>query len=759
MVFDNIAMNAGAWAWSHLESGFFQFIERKIENGEKQLPTLKELHRRWMTFDWGFAAKTYRQHLEEYYGQFQVFGMGEVKLSELFTDVFILDNQYPESPFDQRIIEHKPTSGLRIISETRGHRLFIWGLPGAGKTTFLKHILHNVLEKQPDKIPIFISINDWTTHKSPDYKSLIEYVIEQFSFLGLPNATLFINYILEEGHAVLLLDGLDEALGKYRYDVDKTLDAFCNNPIYKKTQCVMTCRFEGTHHNFGNFTHVRIANWDENRIRHFVSRRFLDPTMQEKFVQALNDGQNRSISELKKTPLLLALLCAAFEPYQSFPAKKALIYQVATRQFLKDRDIQHSINRDEIYKNLTLAQLESLYANLAYYYFEKGQQTFEQIHLEKQISITLANILKINDAKSIDGTKILSDLVTQHGFITKRGGYTYTFTHLTFQEYYAAMYFTENIHTKNNLNIAECFSDARWREVFLLGTSLLDEADTFLEVIQRSLPTILTKDTHLKNIHNWVTKKANQIQIEDSSEIVRCFYWYIFIAQALACAVTNDFMMDIKRTFTLNSDLDQGINQALNQAINHANNFTKTLVEAIGLNHILVLDRAFSSSYSRARPQNIQFNLKFTSSLMNSISTRANNRQNLKKLIPDLLTTNLLLVLIFCEEFIKVRNFNTEQYINLNTYYCLWQKCFDGYTEIANLPLPKEKATHNEWLYFLRTLHILIIRYLNNGNLLELSNTQNQLIGEYLQANNLLLSCLDLAYVSNRKKILENLLL
>lgn len=96
--------------------------------------------------------------------------------------------------------------GLQAVEKYS--KLIVLGKPGAGKTTFLKHIAMqcNAGALQADKVPIFITLKDYA--EIEQCPSLLEYISEQFATCSVTKAA--VAQVLSAGKALVLLDGLDE---------------------------------------------------------------------------------------------------------------------------------------------------------------------------------------------------------------------------------------------------------------------------------------------------------------------------------------------------------------------------------------------------------------------------------------------------------------------------------------------------------------------------------------------------------------------
>jgi predicted NACHT family NTPase len=113
----------------------------------------------------------------------------------------------------------KPSQMPAIQAVSTYSKLLILGKPGAGKTTFLKSLALGCIqgkfpEQTPVKydnlcLPIFIRIRDWKTEITQSgNRSLLHYITKMFNNFGLSSAK--VETLLQVGHALILLDGLDE---------------------------------------------------------------------------------------------------------------------------------------------------------------------------------------------------------------------------------------------------------------------------------------------------------------------------------------------------------------------------------------------------------------------------------------------------------------------------------------------------------------------------------------------------------------------
>ena len=518
------------------------------------------------------AARKYAERFEARYNSMRIFGMSNpVPLRNIYTRVNVLEKitaryrttiQEMEKQYnrDLRSFGHvqKTKDGIHAVNHL--DKIILLGKPGAGKTTFLKYIafqaLDGVLNKQ--RIPVFIRLKDW----SDSNVSLINFIIGQFDICGFPSAGPFVERILNKGKMLLLLDGLDEVTSDLR---DVISQMIILSEKYNKNQIIISCRIAAYNYCFEKFTDIEIADFSDQQIETFIGNWFGHQT--PKAVLCLQKiKSSKQIKELANIPLLLTLLCLAFDETMDFPTNRAELYKEASDALLKKWDASRDIKRPELYRYLSLKRKESLFARIAADAFEKGLHFLPQHVIERQIASFIQNLQEAKqDTIEPDSEAILKSIEAQHGILVERAKGIYSFSHLTFQEYFTARYIVDNAvnRTLEGL-VARHLTDDNWREVILLTAVMLEEADKLFELMLDKVREdgYYAFGPYLKKISKEMVKKGSPYS--PSASLVLAISYVIWrspdaadqdkaISIQLACAldplVESDIKRDLEKTF------------------------------------------------------------------------------------------------------------------------------------------------------------------------------------------------------------------
>lgn len=690
----------------------------------------------WDRVNWGEAAQSYIEFIKNTYGTMRVLGQpAPIPLEGIFTDVYILDKQLAtqrfsieemqklyarHEPFEQGSTRQPGVEAVRKIQ-----KLFILGKPGAGKTTFLKYLALQAADGKLPLLPLFVPLKQWADSGIP----LLQFLVQQLGVCHFPPATKFVEKLLQEGKTLLLLDGLDEVGETHRVRVTEEIRQTAQT--YWRNQFVMTCRIAANEYTFTQFTEGEIADFAPPQVERFAEKWFADdPEKGKLFLAELEKPDHGGLRELARIPLLLTLLCLGFTETLVFPNRRAEIYEEAIDALLKRWDASRNIRRDEPYKNLTLGRKRQLLARIAATSFEKEIYFFSKRQLVSQIETYLRGAPRSNPDK-IDGEAVLRAMEAQHGILIERAHGIYSFAHLTFQEYFTSRHIVENVADGALRRLRQFLTERRWREVFLLTASSLDDASRLFTGMLKDLEGMAASNTAIRRLLVWADQKTKggdllNSRLQANGNLTNRRVLYVFLALVLAL------------------DLDLNVNLAVALAFNRGLNIARAL--ALILDRIRVLTHdfliVFAPAYAHAfDPAHA---VVHAHTLISTLDFNVD-----RDIALDFVLGYVLLV-------VKVH------YVGE-----LFQKAIEWSEEyplpalnqtLKKLKIPGKKASDKVRQQFCTDLRYILQTHRQLGHEWQVTYEDVKILEDYLVGCELLGQCLKLAYVADREGILARLL-
>ncbi|MBH8565265.1 NACHT domain-containing NTPase [Nostoc sp. CENA67] len=473
-------------------------------------------------------------------------------------------------------LSQERVSGLEIL--TKYSKLIVLGKPGSGKTTFLQSIAISCNQGVflPDYLPIFISLKHFCEDiQGRNQITLFKYLHEFLTNYGISEQELLT--LLFHGRALILLDGLDEVTQEQSATIHNIISNFSEK--FYKNNIIITCRLAYQIYKFQGFTEVEIADFTKPQIADFVDKWFLSvahhspakaQTLAHKFMQKLELAENQQILELASTPILLNLICLFFKFIEDFPTNRCELYKQALDLLLIHWDEAKGIKRDQIDPDFSLLNKIKLFSYIAAVSLTQGDYFQSETKIQQTIAeylCSLPNAKTDADALELKSAAVLKAIAVQHGILIERGRGIYSFSHLVFQEYFAAREFMTNTTSQTLQRFVKYLEAKSWYNVFLLSAEMLNPVDNLLQFLKQNIDKLAIQNAQIHEFINWLRQKSSIVSAAYHPAGVRAFYFSIALPLEHPLTCNQDLAISLDRRLAGNLAADLGLDLALTHAL------------------------------------------------------------------------------------------------------------------------------------------------------------------------------------------------
>ena len=273
--------------------------------------------------------------------------------------------------------ESRPLAALEALLKAKSRRMALLGLPGTGKSTFVRYLALNMAKKlcqAPDHLkswkgelllPVALSLGRFAVSLAPDSTIGTADQLERFLVSTLeadPRKADFAPYLLQtlrdEG-GLFLFDGLDEVTNlTLRPVVVQAIESFVER--YAKnvnSRFLATCRtysYQDTRWQLTNWPRYELALLEDKQISQFVTAWYdthsqLDQSRtieyagkKGKLLKALEPEDRRRLLEIARYPIILTMMAVVHAHYE-LPDSRAQVYQKCVDLLLEKWNAQRPI--------------------------------------------------------------------------------------------------------------------------------------------------------------------------------------------------------------------------------------------------------------------------------------------------------------------------------------------------------------------------------------------------------------------------------
>jgi HEAT repeat protein/energy-coupling factor transporter ATP-binding protein EcfA2 len=426
----------------------------------------------------------------------------------------------------REVVRPPPPVPISIATALQRYRhLVILGAPGSGKTTLLKWLATTFAQQQqaqPDRlgeafsearVPIVLELRKFVNHPPKNMfegafdlaEEICQSIDKDANFAEITAE--WMSQVLTQQPCLLLLDGLDEiADSKARQRLLEALEAFSQNPKYKKVQCLLTSRFHG----FqgipvgANFQQTEVHPFSEEEvalfIRHWYATAYGETSESQAEAKQLIEAiqANSGVKKLAQNPLLCTITAIVYRKNRELPQRRVELYEECCKILLYTWEFDKPTRELSLIEEFRLPERLELLMPVAYWFHEKnhGQLAVKEEAVEAELIKSLEGLKArgwSSGGKSIDqkAREFIAAIRDRSGLLQGRGDGTLEFTHRTFQEYLAARYIAKQAEAVCIDRVMTHLHEEWWREVHLLVIGHLGSGGDTAEKATRLLLTIL----------------------------------------------------------------------------------------------------------------------------------------------------------------------------------------------------------------------------------------------------------------------------
>jgi hypothetical protein len=383
-------------------------------------------------------------------------------------------------------------------------RIVLLGDPGGGKSTLslkmtfdcASSVINSAEASAEASVPFLVTLREYAAELSKRTISLVEY-LEQLCKLifSIQPPLNVIEYLLLNGRAFVIFDGLDELLDTaLRRQVVDAVTGFAHR--YPTTPILVTSRRVGYSDaplDPEMFTAFSLCEFDTDQVSQYSKNWFeLDESVQPGRRKDLCKSflaDSEFVQDLRVNPLMLSLMCGIYASENYIPRNRPDVYEKCALLLFDSWDKQRGIKAPLSFDAHVQAAMRSL--ALWLYPQQASQQGLPRAKLINYMKEYLMRKRFDNEDEAENAATEFIDFCKGRAWVlTDVGAELYGFTHRTFLEYFAASQIV-----RENTDPARLFDylvarlhGGGWEVVAQLALQVLnksveDGADDFLEIL------------------------------------------------------------------------------------------------------------------------------------------------------------------------------------------------------------------------------------------------------------------------------------
>ncbi len=332
------------------------------------------------------------------------------------------------------VVERLSDVSLKKLTDV-SRFIMLSGTGGLGKSMMMRNLALSAVRDYDSigKIPLFVPLKDYEI----SYSTLADYIFDMVHNLWDGITAEGLIALLSTGKALLLFDGLDEIPTKHLTFFTKQLNAFIDR--FSNNTFIISSRPYSNFQTFTRFTVMNLKPFTLKQALTLVDRfnyRADAPKLQLRFRSLLENKLYWSHKGFSDNPLLLSIMMLTFEMDAEVPTVKYVFYQEAYAVLSK----RHDASKDGYTRQMKTGWNYDEYAKYFSYFCAKtysdGKISFTYSDMEMYFT-DLSNKYNLH-AVTVDD--FIYDSLNSL-CIMYQDGMNYGFIHRSFQEYFCAKFF------------------------------------------------------------------------------------------------------------------------------------------------------------------------------------------------------------------------------------------------------------------------------------------------------------------------------
>ncbi|HYQ68945.1 NACHT domain-containing protein [Actinophytocola sp.] len=449
------------YVWRRRVAQFANWVDRKLEQGLSRFPVR---YRRYLVRE--------SQYID--LKGLSTLGSTHPELDDVFVEVS-LEHRAPHEIAVGVLPDTRSDANGRyrlddLLDQPQPRVLAMLGAHGSGKTTLVRHTVREICLSRRDRrrtIPILVYLRDHVDDIVENPKiELPALVRRQLGRLGRAEPAGWFEQRLENGDCVVLLDGLDEVASQDV--VADWVERLTRH--YPKNDFIITSRPQGYRATpIDGATVLQVPGFSDAQVAEFVRGWYgvVEREVPEERPGDLEKRVQRSTSDLLRrledtpelgdltvNPLLLTMIANIHRYRPKLPGTRVELYSEICRAVLWGRQKAKGLLTE-----LNGEHKEGLVRELAFTMMRDRKRDLRGDDLLKHLRGSLQHI-----STSLTPETLLSDLGSSGILVERKRGW-FSFAHVAFQEYLAAMHMCDSGQVGM---LAAAVDDVWWRETTLM---------------------------------------------------------------------------------------------------------------------------------------------------------------------------------------------------------------------------------------------------------------------------------------------------